>query len=76
MREVSSRLKKPNFNDLCKTAARKHIIGVGITGVVLSTFVYYKAWNWRRDTYRKFYETYDAEKEFEAMRKKNLFDSC
>lgn len=48
------------------------VIVCSLAGVALYQGYYVR----KREIYRKFYENYDADKEFERMRKKNLFNSC
>lgn len=76
MKEVSGRLKKPVMHGLSVKAGKGILLQVLVTGCVLSVITYTTLWNKRRDIYRKFYENYDADKEFERMRSKNIFDSC
>lgn len=76
MREVSGPIKKPLMHGLSLRQGKRMLVQVITVSIVLTAVLYATTWNRKRNIYRKFYENYDAEKEFERMRCKKLFDSC
>ncbi|XP_053618464.1 cytochrome c oxidase subunit 6C-like [Plodia interpunctella] len=67
---------KPQMRGLLNSAIKRNLI-VAITLSAISGFAFKQlVGNERKRKYAEFYRTYDAEKEFEEMRKKGLFQSC
>ncbi|VVC91332.1 cytochrome c oxidase subunit 6C [Leptidea sinapis] len=71
-----STITKPQMRGLLTSAIKRHLIIsftlAGISGVLWKTLV----GDARKKRYAEFYRNYDAEKEFEEMRKKGIFQSC
>ncbi|XP_075985300.1 cytochrome c oxidase subunit 6C-like [Anticarsia gemmatalis] len=71
-----STIAKPQMRGLLNGQIKKNLIIslvlAGISGVAFKQLVGTE----RKRKYAEFYRTYDAEKEFEIMRKKGLFQSC
>lgn len=71
-----STMAKPQMRGLLNGQIKKNLIVsltlAAISGIAFKQFVA----NERKKKYAEFYRTYDAEKEFEEMRKKGLFQSC
>ncbi|XP_041975164.1 cytochrome c oxidase subunit 6C-like [Aricia agestis] len=69
-------LPKPQMRGYLNAAIKRNIIGAltlaAVSGFLFKTLV----GNERKRKYAEFYRTYDAEKEFEEMRAKGLFQSC
>ncbi|XP_068625115.1 cytochrome c oxidase subunit 6C-like [Battus philenor] len=67
---------KPVMRGLLNNVIKRNLIVAlslaGISGFAFKQLV----GNERKRRYAEFYRTYDAEKEFEEMRKKGLFQSC
>lgn len=76
MREVRGLLKKPVMHGMSVSSAKRLLVQVALTTAAITTLFYTTLWNRRENIYKKFYENYDADKEFERMRSKKLFDSC
>ncbi|XP_072947967.1 cytochrome c oxidase subunit 6C-like [Epargyreus clarus] len=67
---------KPVMRNLLHSNIKKNIIiALSLAGFCGFTFKQVVG-NERKRKYAEFYRTYDAEKEFEEMRKKGLFQSC
>ncbi|XP_034826610.1 cytochrome c oxidase subunit 6C-like [Maniola hyperantus] len=71
-----STIAKPEMRGLLNTVIKRNLIIslalAGFAGFLTKQLVS----NPRKKRYAEFYRTYDAEKEFEEMRKKGLFQSC
>ncbi|CAB3229424.1 unnamed protein product [Arctia plantaginis] len=67
---------KPQMRGLLNSQIKKNLIVslvlAGISGVAFKMII----GDTRKRKYAEFYRTYDAEKEFEEMKKKGLFQSC
>ncbi|CAG4938954.1 unnamed protein product [Colias eurytheme] len=71
-----STVAKPQMRGLLNTAIKRNlIISLVLAGVSAVAFKQLVG-NERKRKYAEFYRTYDAEKEFEEMRAKGLFQSC
>ncbi|XP_023944260.1 cytochrome c oxidase subunit 6C [Bicyclus anynana] len=74
--KVVSTVTKPQMRGLLNSVIKRNLIVAltlsGIAGVLTKQLV----GNPRKKRYAEFYRTYDAEKEFEKMRQKGLFQSC
>ncbi|XP_028036747.1 cytochrome c oxidase subunit 6C-like [Bombyx mandarina] len=71
-----STASKPQMRGLLNAVIKRNIIvALALSGVAGFTFKQIIG-NERKRKYAEFYRTYDAEKEFEEMRKKGLFQSC
>ncbi|XP_004926148.1 cytochrome c oxidase subunit 6C [Bombyx mori] len=71
-----STASKPQMRGLLNAVIKRNIIvALALSGVAGFTFKQLIG-NERKRKYAEFYRTYDAEKEFEEMRKKGLFQSC
>ncbi|XP_013191606.1 cytochrome c oxidase subunit 6C [Amyelois transitella] len=69
-------VSKPQMRGLLNSAIKRNLT-ISITLAVISGFAFkFIVGNERKRKYAEFYRTYDAEKEFEEMRKKGLFQSC
>ncbi|XP_013147036.1 PREDICTED: cytochrome c oxidase subunit 6C-like [Papilio polytes] len=71
-----STIAKPQMRGLLNNVIKRNlIIALTMAGVAGFSFKQLVG-NARKRRYAEFYRTYDAEKEFEEMRKKGLFQSC
>ncbi|KAJ9601628.1 hypothetical protein L9F63_000236 [Diploptera punctata] len=70
------RLSKPQMRGLLNATTRLHIpIALAVSAV--TTVVFKFLWVDRRKAkYAEFHKNYDAEKDFERMRKAGVFNSC
>ncbi|KAI5633259.1 cytochrome c oxidase subunit VIc domain-containing protein [Phthorimaea operculella] len=67
---------KPQMRGLLTAVIKKNlIISIGLAALSGIAFQQLVA-KPRKQRYAEFYRTYDAEKEFEEMKKKGLFQSC
>ncbi|XP_073962771.1 cytochrome c oxidase subunit 6C-like [Choristoneura fumiferana] len=71
-----STVTKPQMRGLLNSSIKRNLTIsltlAAITGVAFKQLV----GNERKKRYAEFYRNYDAEKEFEEMKKKGLFQSC
>ncbi|XP_026728445.1 cytochrome c oxidase subunit 6C-like [Trichoplusia ni] len=71
-----STASKPMMRGLLNSQIKRNLtislVLAGISGFAFKQIV----GNERKRKYAEFYRTYDAEKEFEEMKKKGLFQSC
>ncbi|XP_028163310.1 cytochrome c oxidase subunit 6C-like [Ostrinia furnacalis] len=71
-----STVTKPAMRGLLNAAIKRNLY-ISITVALLSGFAYKElVGTERKRRYAEFYRTYDAEKEFEEMKSKGLFQSC
>ncbi|XP_026750577.1 cytochrome c oxidase subunit 6C-like [Galleria mellonella] len=71
-----STASKPQLRGLLTASIRRNlIVAISLSAVAAFSFKQIVG-NERKRKYAEFYRTYDAEKEFEEMRKKGLFQSC
>ncbi|XP_063833676.1 cytochrome c oxidase subunit 6C-like [Ostrinia nubilalis] len=71
-----STVTKPAMRGLLNAAIKRNLY-ISITVGLLSGFAYKElVGTERKRRYAEFYRTYDAEKEFEEMKSKGLFQSC
>ncbi|CAG9792913.1 unnamed protein product [Diatraea saccharalis] len=71
-----STVAKPQMRGLLNSVIKRNLI-VAITLAGISGFAFkILVGDARKRRYAEFYRTYDAEKDFEEMRKKGLFQSC
>ncbi|XP_059055893.1 cytochrome c oxidase subunit 6C-like [Achroia grisella] len=71
-----STISKPQLRGLLASSIRRNLI-VALSLSAAAGFAFKQiVGNERKRKYAEFYRTYDAEKEFEEMRKKGLFQSC
>ncbi|XP_049880278.1 cytochrome c oxidase subunit 6C [Pectinophora gossypiella] len=67
---------KPQMRGLLNAAIKRNLI-LSLTFAGISGFAFQQLVGAaRKKRYAEFYRTYDAEKEFEEMKKKGLFQSC
>ncbi|KAM3955958.1 cytochrome c oxidase subunit cyclope [Aphomia sociella] len=71
-----STVSKPQLRGLLNASIKRNLIVAlslsAVAGIAFKQLVGSE----RKRKYAEFYRTYDAEKEFEEMRKKGLFQSC
>ncbi|XP_045540536.1 cytochrome c oxidase subunit 6C-like [Papilio machaon] len=71
-----STIAKPQMRGLLNNVIKRNLI-TAITLAAVAGFSFKQlVGNERKRRYAEFYRTYDAEKEFEEMRQKGLFQSC
>ncbi|XP_013175751.1 PREDICTED: cytochrome c oxidase subunit 6C [Papilio xuthus] len=71
-----STMAKPQMRGLLNNVIKRNlIVALALAGVAGFSFKQLVG-NERKRRYAEFYRTYDAEKEFEEMRQKGLFQSC
>ncbi|RVE50790.1 hypothetical protein evm_004539 [Chilo suppressalis] len=71
-----STIAKPQMRGLLNSVIKKNLT-VAITLSIISGFAFkVLVGDARKQRYAEFYRTYDADKEFEEMKKKGLFQSC
>ncbi|RXG68041.1 cytochrome c oxidase subunit 6C-1 [Armadillidium vulgare] len=69
-------LAKPKMRGLLATQITKNITVACILGVVSAVAWKFGIMEPRKKRYADFYKTYDADADFERMRKLGLFQSC
>ncbi|XP_032523826.1 cytochrome c oxidase subunit 6C-like [Danaus plexippus] len=71
-----STASKPQMRGLLNSAIKRNLI-LSLSFAAVCGFAFKQlVGNERKRKYAEFYRTYDAEKEFEEMRAKGLFQSC
>ncbi|XP_061724067.1 cytochrome c oxidase subunit 6C-like [Cydia pomonella] len=71
-----STVSKPVMRGLLNSSIKRNLT-VALTLAAISGVAFKQlVGNERKRKYAEFYRNYDAEKEFEEMRKKGLFQSC
>ncbi|KAG5877035.1 hypothetical protein JTB14_006516 [Gonioctena quinquepunctata] len=76
MSDVAGKLPKPQMRSLLHAQIKKNLVFVGISVLAAGCYMRFVYGNGNKRAYADFFKTYDAEKEFQRMRKKGLFDSC
>ncbi|CAH1640784.1 unnamed protein product [Spodoptera littoralis] len=71
-----STASKPMMRGLLNAQIKRNLIVSLVLAGISAVAVKQLVGNERKRKYAEFYRTYDAEKEFEEMRKKGLFQSC
>ncbi|KAJ8710309.1 hypothetical protein PYW07_009675 [Mythimna separata] len=71
-----STASKPVMRGLLNSQIKKNLIISLVLAGVSAVAVQQLVGKERKRKYAEFYRTYDAEKEFEEMKKKGLFQSC
>ncbi|XP_047540214.1 cytochrome c oxidase subunit 6C [Vanessa atalanta] len=71
-----STIAKPQMRGLLHNVIKRNlIVAIALSAACGFSYKLFVG-NVRKRNYAEFYRTYDAEKEFEEMRKKGLFQSC
>ncbi|CAH0696400.1 unnamed protein product [Spodoptera exigua] len=71
-----STASKPMMRGLLNAQIKRNLIVSLVLAGISAVAVKQLVGNERKRKYAEYYRTYDAEKEFEEMRKKGLFQSC
>ncbi|PZC73249.1 cytochrome c oxidase subunit 6C [Helicoverpa armigera] len=71
-----STASKPMMRGLLNAQIKRNLIASLVFAAISGVAVKQLIGNPRKRKYAEFYRTYDAEKEFEEMKAKGLFQSC
>ncbi|CAH2097501.1 unnamed protein product [Euphydryas editha] len=69
-------ISKPVMRGLLHNVIKRNLIVAFVLSATCGFSYKVFVGNVRKQKYAEFYRTYDAEKEFEEMRQKGLFQSC
>jgi len=76
MSSAVAKLSKPVMRGMHVNSIKKNIAGAALLSVLTTAAWYVTVNKARIDNYKNFYKNYDAEADFQRMKKLGVFQSC